>query len=107
MKDIVISNEVKQRIEQLMKQLHTLCVDNNVPMVASVILERTETNEGININKAVSTFIDSRTGAFDSTLVAAVEIIQLDRVPLSAINAISSLREDIKQRNKTQSKNFH
>lgn len=107
MKDIVISNEVKHKIEKLMKQLHTLCEDNNVPMLVGVILERTETDEGIYTNKAISVFIDSSTGAFDSTLAAAAEIIRLDRVPISAINAISSLREDIKQRNKTQSKNFH
>ncbi|EAM7934380.1 hypothetical protein FGS43_22180 [Salmonella enterica] len=107
MKDIVISNEVKQRIEQLMKQLHTLCADNNVPMVASVVLGRTETNEGININKAVSTFIDSWTGAFDSTLVAAIEILQLNRVPPSVIEILSTLRKNIEQNRKTPGKNFH
>ncbi len=38
MKDIIISNEVKQEIASLVNQLHSLCEANNVPVVVGVIL---------------------------------------------------------------------
>lgn len=103
MKDIIISNEVKQEISSLVNQLHSLCEANNVPVVVGVILGRTITDrddsyENINISKSISVFIDSEKGAFDPTIVAAYQILRLRQLPASALYMLERLADTVSKK---------
>lgn len=83
MKDIIISEEVKNNISRLQKELFELCVANEVPMVACVILERkTELGEKTSLDKMLSCYLNGQTGAADSTILAASGILQRPEIPM-------------------------
>ncbi|EJF1946159.1 hypothetical protein M8A54_000368 [Salmonella enterica] len=91
MKDINVSQEVKAQLFSLLRQVHQICIENNIPMVASTVVSKTTTPQGQEILKSLSTFVDSRTGAFDSTIVAASEILKMKEVPPSVIELLMQM----------------
>ncbi|WP_156964147.1 hypothetical protein [Trabulsiella guamensis] len=95
MKDLIISPEVRNKIEVAMEELYKLCEANNVPVVIGVLLERMKESNSAAINKGVSFFIDSRTGAYDSSLAAACEMLKMDSVPEYLIRMMR-LHNDLK-----------
>lgn len=92
MENLIISPEVVEKISRKVQELHQMCAENNVPVVACFVCKRVEDGDHIEVRKAISVFLDARTGAFESTIAAAHEILQLDKVPKLAIARLSALR---------------
>lgn len=88
MENLIISPEVVEKISRKVQELHRMCAENNVPMVAGFVCKRVEDGDRVEVRKAVCFFLDESTGAFESTVAAAYEILQLDDVPISDITRL-------------------
>ncbi|HDP0319376.1 TPA: hypothetical protein P5S08_004603 [Salmonella enterica subsp. enterica serovar Concord] len=96
MKDINVSPDVAKKITDLLSEVYDLCEKNNVPMLASVVLKRETKGETQGVEKMLSVHLDGKTGAMDSTLLAASEILRMSRIPTSVIVQLAAIRHAMK-----------
>ncbi|EBE6296410.1 hypothetical protein ABDM08_001394 [Salmonella enterica] len=97
MKDINTPQEVVDKIEALIKELHGICVENGVPLVIAALVSRTSITEGENINRLLSFYLDGPTGLTDSSMLAASDILRMPGVPDSFVAGLEILREKMNQ----------
>lgn len=89
MKDFKIAPEVAAQVKELIKALHEFCVENNVPVVVGAVLGRTHYGENVQVEKVRACFLSTASGAFDSTIAAAGEILKTPFIPDEVVSALA------------------
>lgn len=95
--DINPPPEVVEKIQEIIKELHAVCVENGVPLVIAALVSRTSTTGGEGINRVLSFYLDGPAGLTDSSMLAASDILRMPYVPDSFIAGLEALREEMNQ----------
>lgn len=75
MKEIILSDEVQNKIRSLLGELHALCVAHELPFVAATVLARTPEDDGFRVERCVSVYINSETGATEPSIRKAGDLL--------------------------------
>lgn len=100
MKDIIINDEVKSKIQRLHAELHTICVENGVPMVVCSVLGRTKQDDGTLTEKMLSCYMNKENDVFDQRMLLAAKILEMNEIPVPLIALV--LGSCLDQGNKQQ-----
>ncbi|EBV1275574.1 hypothetical protein D6T17_27290 [Salmonella enterica subsp. enterica serovar Oranienburg] len=95
--DINTPPEVVEKIQEIIRELHDVCVENGVPLVIAALVSRTSTTGGDGISRLLSFYLDGPAGITDSSMLAASDILRMPCVPDSFIAGLEVLREKMNQ----------
>ncbi|ELK1648175.1 hypothetical protein QIZ43_000122 [Salmonella enterica] len=93
--DINTPPEVVEKIQEIIRELHDVCVENGVPLVIAALVSRTSTTGGDGISRLLSFYLDGPAGITDSSMLAASDILRMPYVPDSFVAGLEMLREEM------------
>ncbi|EHL2774459.1 hypothetical protein KCE64_001006 [Salmonella enterica subsp. enterica serovar Hvittingfoss] len=93
--DINPPPEVVEKIQEIIKELHAVCVENGVPLVIAALVSRTSATGGDGISRLLSFYLDGPAGITDSSMLAASDILRMPYVPDSFVAGLEMLREEM------------
>lgn len=93
--DINTSPEAVEKIREIIKELHDVCVENGVPLVIAALVSRTSTTGDDEISRLLSFYLDGPAGITDSSMLAASDILRMPYVPDSFVAGLEMLREEM------------
>ncbi|EDX0374145.1 hypothetical protein GTL21_004928 [Salmonella enterica] len=105
LKEIKVSQTVKDELYKLANRIHEICQTNNIPLVLSFIDERRDAGDGVIINKFVAAYANYDSGAWDSSLAAVAHLVRIDGVPEWVIDLFADTVEQ--QNNSIESNIIH
>ncbi|HIB1507774.1 TPA: hypothetical protein ACWV5T_002392 [Salmonella enterica subsp. enterica serovar Muenchen] len=104
-KEIKVSQSMKDELYKLAHQIHEICQTNNIPFVLSFIDKKINAGDGMIINKFTAAYMNYDSGAWDSSLDAAIQLVRINDVPVWLINLFENMLEQ--QNNSIKSNSLH
>ncbi|HDC2548174.1 TPA: hypothetical protein O7139_000583 [Salmonella enterica] len=105
LKEIKVSQTVKDELYKLANRIHEICQTSNIPFVLSFIDERRVTGDDVIDNKFTAAYANYDSGAWDSSLAAAAYLVRIDDVPIWLIDLFVDTVEQ--QNNSIESNIIH